>query len=243
MFKGIRTLAIAASALALSVTAALATPSTQIWIPSTDVQAFGVLHLNLDNYVRDEKMNGVVIPPTYMFGPTIGVLPFEKVQAEVGFDLIYSGTVADEDPFYANFKLATPEGAWFQYSPALAVGGYNFGTEKDVTDQNITYVLAAETLGALGRVSAGWYWANDKVIAGDDNGVLLSWDRSMPEISDKLWVAVDYQGGDNALGALNVGFSWAFSKNTSVIFGYDIMNDEDYAGPNTYTVQVDINFQ
>ena len=29
-----------------------ATPSTQIWIPSTDVQAFNVWHLGLDNYFR-----------------------------------------------------------------------------------------------------------------------------------------------------------------------------------------------
>jgi hypothetical protein len=62
----------------------------------------------------------------------------------------------------------------------------------------------------------------------------------MTEISDKLWVAVDYQGSRSSYGALNLGFSWKFADNTSAIFGYDIYNDRDLA--NTYTVQVDIDF-
>jgi hypothetical protein len=223
---------------------ALATPSTQIWIPSTDVQAYGVLHLGMDNYVRTaENDDGSYTAPIYVLGPTIGILPYEKLQAEVGFDLIYGGYPSDAYPIYGNLKLGTPENSLFEGSPALAVGGYNFGTKKDVTDQNITYALAAKNLGGLGRLSAGWYWLNGDTVPGDDdNGVLLSWDRAMTEISDKIWAAVDYQGGDNALGALNVGFSYAFAPNASVIFGYDIYNEKDFAGENTYTVQVDLNF-
>jgi uncharacterized protein with beta-barrel porin domain len=53
---------------------------------------------------------------------------------------------------------------------------------------------------------------------------------------------VDYQGGKNAFGALSFGASWAFAKNTSVIFGYDVYNNKDRAGQNTFTVQLDINF-
>ena len=70
----------------------------------------------------------------------------------------------------------------------------------------------------------------------------------MTEISDKLWLAVDYQGGKNYLGALNFGASWAFSKNVSVIFGYDIYNNKNAyyntnnQNANTFTAQVDINF-
>ncbi len=77
---------------------------------------------------------------------------------------------------------------------------------------------------------------------GDDNGLMASWDRTMSEISDKLWVAVDYQGGKNAYGATSIGVSWAFAKNVSVILGYDIYNNKDRAGQNTATLQVDINF-
>ena len=70
----------------------------------------------------------------------------------------------------------------------------------------------------------------------------------MTEISDKLWLAVDYQGGKNYLGVLSFGASWAFSKNVSVIFGYDIYNNKNAyyntnnQNANTFTTQVDINF-
>jgi len=78
--------------------------------------------------------------------------------------------------------------------------------------------------------------------------LLLSWDRAMPEISDKLWLAVDYQGGKNYLGALNFGLSWAFSKNVSVIFAYDVYNNKkafynsNNVNANSFTTQLDINF-
>ena len=61
-------------------------------------------------------------------------------------------------------------------------------------------------------------------------------------------MAVDYQGGKNAYGALNFGFSWAFSKNVSVIFAYDTWNNKNVfynskdANVNSFTTQVDINF-
>jgi hypothetical protein len=245
MNRTLKAIALAATALAISVSAALATPSTQIWIPSTDTQAYGTFHFGLDSYMRAQPNDdGTYSAPVNVVGLTAGVLPFEKITAEVGVDLISMGSTADNYPAYFNAKLATPENSLFEYSPALAVGGYNFGTKTDVTDQNIVYALAAKTIGPLGRFSAGWYWCNDEIFAEpqDDNGVLLSWDRTLSEISDKLWVAVDYQGGNNAIGALSFGAAWAFAKNTSVILGYDIYNDKDYAGENTYTVQVDINF-
>ena len=49
-------------------------------------------------------------------------------------------------------------------------------------------------------------------------------------------------GGHNVDGAVNVGLSWAFSKNVSVIFGYDIYKEKTIAGNNTFTTQLDINF-
>jgi len=53
---------------------------------------------------------------------------------------------------------------------------------------------------------------------------------------------VDYQGGKNALGALNFGVAWAFTPNVSVILGYDVYNKKSVAGANTVTTQLDINF-
>ncbi|MDD4004178.1 MAG: hypothetical protein PHW69_03120 [Elusimicrobiaceae bacterium] len=237
------------TAAALLSPSAYATPSTQIWIPSTDIQKYKTVHLNLDSYlVMQNNADGTRKAPQSVIGPTVGILPFEKIQMEAGVDLIYQGSAAlDNYPLYLHGKVGTPEDAWFTHSPAVAVGLYNAGVKKDLTNQNMFYGLAAKTLPVAGRLSAGYYIGNDKVLLdekGDkaSDGLLLSWDRTMKEISDKLWFCVDYQGGQSALGALNFGFSWAFSENTSVLFGYDVFNNKDAAGKNTATVQVDINF-
>ena len=247
--KRISKILITAMALTVAATGvAMATPSTQIWIPSTDVQAFKTLHLGLDNYLRTSNGGAETRPNVYDLGITAGILPFEKVQAEIGIDYLVNGVSGyDNHPLYFNAKLGTPEGALFTQSPALAVGGYNIGTNSDSdsafrTDMNLVYGLVAKTLPVVGRFSAGYYTGNDKVLGDDNDGVLLSWDRTMTEISDKLWVAADYQGGDNSMGAFSFGASWAFSKNVSVIFGYDIYNKKSLAGQNTFTTQVDINF-
>ena len=234
---------------------ALATPSTQIWIPSTDIQKFGTFHLGIDNYIRSQENDNGARPHVFDIGLTAGVLPFEKVQMEAGFDLItYGDSSLDDHPLYFNAKLGTPEGALASWSPALAVGGFAFGTNTDSknpedfrTDANIVYGLVAKTFPVVGRLSAGYYVGNDEVLVDadgdeDNDGVLLSWDRTMSEISDKLWAAVDYQGGDNSFGALSFGVSYAFAPNVSVIFGYDIYNENATGGEDTYTTQLDINF-
>lgn len=249
MKKAMKILSLATALFAMTTGAALATPSTQIWIPSTDVQAFGTAHLGIDNYIRTSKnADGSRQPNTYDLGLTFGVLPFEKLQMEAGVDYMVNATTpGDSHPFYLNVKLGTPEDSLFKYSPAIAVGAYNIGLKEDVTDQNITYALVAKTLPVVGRLSAGYFVGNSAVLndengENDNHGVLLSWDRTLSEISDKLWVGVDYQGSDSALGAVNFGVSWAFSKNVSVIFGYDIYNNAVTGGKNTFTTQLDINF-
>lgn len=234
--------------LCLAPLAANATPSTQIWIPSTDVQKYKTFHLNMDAYVSSAKeTSGSWKAPLFVIGPTMGVFANDKVQAEAGFDLMRAGAAADSAPLYLHAKLGSPEGALFKDAPAVALGGYNFGTHKDVTDQNILYGLAAKTFGKAGRLSAGYYAGNDKVLVDENGkkaatGLLLSWDRTLSEVSDKLWAGVDYQGGDSALGALSFGLSWLFAPNTSVIFGYDVYNNAKVAGKDTYTVQLDVNF-
>ncbi|MBI5286701.1 MAG: hypothetical protein HY878_03820, partial [Deltaproteobacteria bacterium] len=197
-------------------------------------------------------------------GLTVGVLPFEKVQLEVGFDHITgygfsSSSDLDESPMYFNAKLGIPEGAFGQYFPAFAVGGYAFGTKDDGearagrtanpgTDYNIFYTKVAKTINPLGRFSVGYYRGNKKLLvdengAEEEDGVLLCWERTMSEISEKLWLAVDYMGGDNSFGAISYGFSWQFSPNVSVIFAYvDQNNDKLAFVEDWFTVQVDINF-
>lgn len=248
--------ALAALALCgLTSTVASATPSTQIWIPSTDVQAYKTFHLGFDTYIRaNTNDDGSRTAPVVVIGPTVGILPFQKIQAEVGFDVISAGGDADKYPLYGHFKLGTPEDSLFKLSPAVAVGMYNIGTKSGdarqgelATNQDIAYALVARTIPVIGRLSAGYFAGNKKVLLdengnSDEKGILLSWDRTMTEISDKLWVAVDYQGTQSALGALSFGVSWAFAKNVSVILGYDIYNKKATGGENTVTMQLDINF-
>ena len=159
---------------------------------------------------------------------------------------------------YFNAKLGVPEGAFGAYFPALAIGGYVFGTRPMArragrtaspgTDFNIVYAKMAKTFGPIGRLSAGYYRGNEALLvdengAEEPDGVLLCWERSMTEISDKLSAAVDYMGGDNSFGALSYGMAWKFSPNVSVIFAYVDQNNDDLAFvEDWFTVQVDIDF-
>ena len=237
-----------AMALTIATTgAAMATPSTQIWIPSTDVQAFKKVHFGFDTYIKTESNPtlGAHESTVNNLGLTVGVLPYEKVQLEVGIDYRDLGAAHDY-PMYYNAKLGTPEGSLFEGSPAIALGAYEFGTKSDVTDYNIVYALAAKTFGKLGRISLGYFTGSDKLLLDasgnpDEAGVLASYDRTMSEISDKLWFAVDYMGTDSSYGALSFGLAWKAADNVGLIVGYDIFNNSDAYKP-TATVQVDIDF-
>jgi hypothetical protein len=230
------------------------TPSTQLWIPSTDFQKWKTMHLGIDNYIRTSKIEGVRGAGIFDMGLTTGLLPFEKFQGEIGIDYVTMGdNIYDNHPIYFDAKIGLPESSVFKGSPAIVLGGCNFGLKKDLTDYNIVYGEIARTIPFIGRISVGYYRGNGKVLVDENlkkanKGILLSWDRTMTEISDKLWFAVDYQGGRSYLGALNFGASWSFSKNVSMIFAYDIYNNKNAfyntnnQNANTFTVQVDINF-
>jgi hypothetical protein len=247
-------IAIAIIAGVFSSKISFSTPSTQIWIPSTDFQSWRTMHLGLDNYIRTSKINGVRGSGIFDLGFTTGLLPFKKFQGEIGVDYLLIGdNNYDDYPIYLNAKLGLPESALFKNAPAIAIGAYNFGLKKNLTNYNIIYGEIAKTIPVIGRISVGYYTGNGKVLVDEtmkkaNNGILLSWDRTMTEISDKLWLAVDYQGGRNYLSSLNLGASWSFSKNVSVIFAYDIYNNKNAyyntnnQNANTFSAQVDINF-
>jgi hypothetical protein len=219
-----------------------ATPSTIIWIPSVDFQAYKSYHLGIDNYSLDYKKgiagSGTAYPTD--LGLTVGILPFANVQAEVGVDYM----TPQLSPFMLNAKIGVPEGVLAEWSPALAVGGFGFGFQKNVTDLNILYGIAGKTFPVIGRIEIGYYSGNSTLLtdlssgAADNSGVLLSWDRQITEVSKNLWLAIDYQSGKSALGALSYGFAWSFSKNVSVIFARDVFNADV---PSAFTMQLDIN--
>jgi len=218
-----------------------ATPSTIIWIPSVDFQAYKSFHLHIDNYAYDFKngkaFSGAAFPTD--LGLTVGVLPFSNVQMEIGIDYM----TPHISPFLLNAKIGIPEGALIDEFPAIAVGEFAFGFLKNVTDYNIVYGIAGKTFPVIGRIEAGYFSGNKQLLVdltgnADNSGVLLSWDRQITEISENLWLAIDYQGGKSNFGALSYGFAWSFAKNVSVIFARDVFNADI---PSTFTVQLDIN--
>lgn len=258
MAASVRTLIAVTLFILATSTLAFAFPSAQIWIPSTDVQSFETFHIDSMIYVPTKKFdNGQKQETTTDLGLRAGVLPFKKIQAEVGFDHITGNWSTadlaqeyDNHPLYFNAKFATPEGAWFKGSPAVAVGGFAFGTRNNGdaldTNYNIVYGLAAKTLNPIGRLSAGYFHGNGRLLVDENGnkentGVLLSWDRTMTEISDKLWLAVDYQGGKSTFGATSFGGSWNFSPNVVGWAGYNIYNNSRLVKP-TVVVGVGINF-
>jgi len=229
---------------------AFATASTHIWAPSTDIQDYGTGHVTADVYMPVGKNADGSQPNTITnTGLTFGILPFNKLRAELGVDYKTGYGDLDSHPVYFNGKLGIPEDAYGPYFPALAAGLYDIGTSSGNTDYNIIYGKAAKTIKikdfSLGRFSAGYFWGNGELLINgdggrDNNGILAAWERTMTEINDKLWVCVEYQGTRSGYGSLNLGCSWQFTKNISVLTGYEFYNNRDLA--DTVTVQVDINY-
>lgn len=244
-----KVLATACAAVTLTSGVAMATPATQIWIPSPDVKGFKDVHVDIDYYGRySNKENAGV--NMYDIGLGFGVSPFENVKLEIGADFLKTQAGLDSHPFYFNAKLGTPEDAFgIKGMPAVAVGIYNMGTYKDSdtnTMQNISYGLVGKTFPVIGRLSAGGYYGSESALGKNANtGVLASWDRTMSEVSDKLWLAVDYMSGNNYNGALSVGGSWAFTKNVSLLVGTVFFNpfqEDKPGGKPTFTTQLDLSF-
>lgn len=215
--------------ISILVAMGYATPSTQIWNPSTDIQPAGVWHLGIDNYFTSEGLDqgGYALPTDV--GLTYGL--------GGNFELGIDNMQPQRYPLSANFKYGLSEGV---LPFAFAVGGFGFGTKKDETDLNVGYGVISKMFG-LGRISLGYFSGSAKLLVNqngdqDNQGSIITWDK---QITDKLWLCVDYAGSKSALGALFYGFSWAFSSNTSVIFAYGKYNNTDIKP--TYTTQLDIN--
>ncbi|MFA5795265.1 MAG: hypothetical protein WC980_09430 [Candidatus Brocadiia bacterium] len=239
-----------------------ATPSTHIWTPSTDIQPYKKIHLTADWYVPNtgKDDNGNSLHVLQVYGPTFSLLsdkpednllgkiwsPLGKIMAETGFDYKKGlGTELDKSPLYLHYKFAAPEDAYFKGMPALAIGEFDMGTKQDETNNNVFYLKAARTFGKAGRFSAGYFTGNKKLLldgngAKDNAGLMFTWERTMTEISDKLWLCLDYQATQSAYGALNYGFSWKFNDHLAAIAGYDRYNNSDLT--DTITLQLDVDF-
>lgn len=244
-------LGLALIALVLMSGIAYATPSTTYWTPMTpDIQSYKVVHLGVDNYftVFKKASDGGGSFPTDL-GLTMGILPFDKLQMEVGVDLMESS----DNPLYFNAKIGTPEGALFEGSPTIQLGLFNVGTKSDVTNQNIFHVVVGKTIAGVGRLSVGPYMGNKKVLVDKDGnkentGFMVAFDRGFMPVKDKagneynkIVFAADYASGKNALGGGGFGLYYFFTKDISLLTGPVWFNEEAINGKWKWTIQLDIN--
>ncbi len=236
--KSATVLAVAAAvALQLAGAAALATPSTTYWAPSTTyVQPFLVPHLSFDAFFGRGAVPGAgrlspagaENPPLYpiLTGLTLGVLPWEPVQLEIGFDLL----LPTRDPVLFNAKLGTPEGTFFTGSPSLAVGIYGVGTRAGATDFTIVYGQIQKTFPWGGYVSAGGYYGAGSTRLWTSSGGAVNRGGFMgalalPDINldlpglKKLVLVGDVQTGENVFGAVGGGVYFYFTDAIDVLTG------------------------
>ncbi len=250
--KRVKMLAAAAAMVAVASGSAMATPSTTYWSPMTlDIQAYKVTHLGIDNYFAI-NLNSDTVAPTALptdVGLTIGVLPFEKIQMEIGVDANYPSN----DPYSFNAKIGAPEEALFKYSPALQVGIYGVGTKNKSTNQNVLYGVIGKTIPMVGRLSAGPYIGNKDVLVNakgekENTGFMVAFDRGLFPTKDaagneynKVVLAADYESGKNAIGAGGVGVYYFFTKDISLLTGPVWFNEKAINGSWKWTTQLDIN--
>ncbi len=239
---------LASIAFFLTIEPVWATGTTHIWAPSTDIQAFRVWHITCDIYLPFQNdAAGNRVPTVTNIGLTVGILPFKKLNAEIGFDHKSGLGIVDNYPLYINFKLGIPENTYGKLFPAVAAGILDIGTKRNWTDFNVIYGKMAKSLKIdrtfLGRFSFGYFTGNERLLLDDkgnkdNSGIMTAWERTISEISDRLWISVDYMGTKSAYGSLNFGVSWKFAPNVALIGGYELYNNNILA--DTFTMQVDI---
>jgi hypothetical protein len=221
------------AALLLAAAAAHATPTTTFWAPSTtSIQPFLVPHITYDTYFGSKPNN--VGSPLYPVttGLTMGVLPWDELQLEVGFDLLLPGS----DPLLFNAKLGVPEDKLFAYQPSLAFGIYGVGTKKTTdtavgSDYNILYGQVQHSIPNVGGyLSVGGYYAlQDKLFqASDGSGTQRAGFMggfTSPDLNINLpWLlkmnlTADVQTGKNVFGAAGGGVYFYFTDKIDLLTG------------------------
>jgi hypothetical protein len=205
------------------------TPSTTYWAPSTaSCQAWRVPHVTYDTYFGKGPSAGGPGAPNYPIdtGLTIGVLPFQKLQGEVGFDLL----LPSPDPLYFNAKLCTPEGSLFGGSPGIGGGIYNAGTKGGSTDYNVLYLMLQKSIPNVGGyVAAGLYHGTSDALftssTGEVNRTGAMFAFFSPDIPvgwkglKKINLTADVQTGKNVLGAGGLGAYFYFTDTISLLTG------------------------
>lgn len=224
---------------------AYATPSTTYWAPSTSAcQAFATPHVTYDTYYAKDA--GYPVDT----GLTTGFLPFEKLQGEAGFDVLYPSS----DPLYLNGKLCVPEDAMFGAAPGLSAGIYDVGFKKNVNDYDVLYAMLQKTIpGIGGYVAAGVYHGLSRGLFTNSEGNVVQTGFlgavSSPDIRiglkglQKIVFVADVQTGKNVLGAWGFGPYLYFNDYIDLLAGPVFFRDPK-AQPGgkgfLWTTQVDV---
>jgi len=239
--------AVAAAALAAAGVAS-ATPSTVVWTPATTyTQPYLVPHVTYDTYVAEKGM----LQNTY--GLTMGFIPSDKIQGEVGFDVFYPGYT--KDFFQLNGKLTAVENLIGGWSPALSVGIANAGFEKDISDYDLLHADLGKTF-PIGTIAVGGYYgAGSKLLwtnsegKEEKSGFMASY--TSPDIKvglpglEKIVVAADYASGKNWFGAVAGAIVFYFNSNIDLLTGPVWFTDKDlyktaYGSDFMWTFQLDV---
>jgi hypothetical protein len=215
-----------------------------------------VPHVTYDTYYGKGTPPPGAGAPAYPIdtGLTMGVLPWDKVQAEVGYDVL----LASSDPvffffFFLNGKICTPESALFKGSPTISFGKYNLGFKENVTDYNTIHLMFQKSLPFGGYIAGGIYHGlSDVLFTNSDGdiektGAMVGW--VSPDIKiglrglSKLVVAADLQTGKNVLGGGGFGVSIYFNDYVSLLVGPVFYTDSKLqpgGAKHLWTTQLDI---
>jgi hypothetical protein len=218
--------ALAAGVFLASAGAASATPSTTFWTPATTyVQPFLVPHITYDTYFGDRAYFPIDT------GLTMGILPFEKVQAEVGFDLFFPYVnyyfSQPASSLMLNAKLGLTEGAFGEWFPGISAGiygaGFKYGTEYDIWHGEIgkTTPIGTFTVGGYYGAGPGPLWTgSDGVQRTGFMGAYLTPDVPINLTGlNKINFFGDVQTGKNAYGAWGVGVGLFFTPAIDILTG------------------------
>ena len=218
-----------------------ATPSTVYWTPCTTYfQPFLKGHIGYDTYVRENSML------TNDYGFTIGVLPFEKLQAEIGYDALLpvASPATFKDANYLNAKIGWSENTLLPVG--FSAGIFNVGFDKDVTDYNVMYAVIGKTFDNIGTIAVGGYSGNKELLKNDNgnadnNGFMASY--TSPTLG-KVILCADYMSGNNILSAWGAGVYYYFADNVTLLTGPVFPLSKQFPGSDKmmWTLQLDIDF-
>ena len=223
--------------------------TTEYWTSCVeDIHPYGVPELMIGNYFSVDKsaLNGSTTFPTDL-GLEIGVLPFQKVQMEVGIDAMYPSA----DPYMFNAKIGTPEDTIVKGFPGIAVGVFDVGTNPSTTAYDIGDIIIGKTIPYIGRLHAGYYYGNHAVLLNSsgqpaNQGWMVGFDRTVWAPGawwlDSMVLAADYASGKNYVGGGGFGMYLNWTKNISLLTGPVWFNDTGINGTWKWTTQVYINF-